>query len=94
MCPIRGKSDLMKRESLGGKIIPGEYTVKKIWEADYGCEEQPDGYVEMDTVILRAEDGTECRLRVPDAQLVKLEVEEGSQVTVDAAGIICGTIAK
>ena len=60
-----------------------KYIVKKILEADYGCEERPDNYVAMDKIILRDESGTEIDMEVPDTELYEKNINEGDWVFFD-----------
>lgn len=46
-----------------------KYIVKKILEPDYGCEERPDDYIAMDSVILQDENGSEINMEISDSEL-------------------------
>ena len=59
------------------------YTVKHIYEADYGCEERPVGYKPKDIVILSDDSGAEIRLELPDEELVAKGINEGDRVQLD-----------
>ncbi len=59
------------------------YTVKHIYEADYGCEERPAGYKPKDIVILADDSGAEIRLELPDEELVAKGINEGDRVRID-----------
>ena len=56
------------------------YTVKHIYEADYGCEERPAGYKPKDIVILADDSGAEIRLELHDEELVAKGINEGDMV--------------
>ena len=60
-----------------------KYIVKKIQEADYGCEERPDGYVTQALLLLRDEAGHEINMEVPDADLYSKDINEGDWVFFD-----------
>lgn len=60
-----------------------KYTVIKIQEADYGCEERPAGYVPEVVIRLCDESGREREMEVPDADLYALDIEEGDSVYFD-----------
>ncbi|SES77867.1 hypothetical protein SAMN02910413_0863 [Pseudobutyrivibrio sp. C4] len=64
------------------------YQIKKIFEADYGCEERPAGYVPQVLVILEDEAGNQIEREVPDADLYKRDINEGDLVYFDEAGQI------
>ena len=57
-----------------------KYRVEKIYEADYGCEERPAGYVPTDSVYLRSSDGTETVIQVSDKELYEKNINEGDTV--------------
>ena len=60
-----------------------KYLVKKILEPDYGCEERPEGYVAMDSVLLRDIDGNEITVSVADQELYSKDINEGDWVNFD-----------
>lgn len=60
-----------------------KYIVKRIMEPDYGCEERPDDYIAMDTVILRDESGTEIKMEISDQELYDKDINEGDWVYFD-----------
>ena len=66
-----------------------KYIVKRIMEPDYGCEERPDDYVVVDTLLLRDEDGQEIEMQVEDAELYKKDINEGDWVSFDVNNVIC-----
>jgi len=55
-------------------------TVKHIYEADYGCEERPEGAPLMALLVLE-QDGKEIRVTVPDALVDELELSEGAEIS-------------
>ena len=59
------------------------YKVKRIMEPDYGCEERPENYVDMDKVILCDENGSELCIEVADEELYEKEINVGDLVTLD-----------
>ena len=64
------------------------YQIKKILEADYGCEERPAGYVPQALVILHDEAGNQIEREVPDDDLYARNINEGDLVYFDEAGQI------
>ena len=67
--------------SKGG--VEMRYRVKRIMEPDYGCEERPENYVDMDKVILCDENGSELCIEVADEELYEKEINVGDLVTLD-----------
>ena len=65
-----------------------KYIVKKVMEPDYGCEERPDDYIAMDTVILRDESGTEIKMEISDQELYDKDINEGDWVYFDVSNVI------
>ena len=61
------------------------FTVTRIDEQMYGCEELPEGQTPLCDVTLRAADGTEQMLAVPDALLYRRDINEGDAVCIDPA---------
>lgn len=62
------------------------YIIKRIIEPDFGCEGLPENEVRKDRVILRAEDGSERVIVVPDELLYELGLDKGSSCEVDENG--------
>ena len=62
--------------------------MKQILEPDYGCEERPDGYVVIDKVLLRDENGQEIEMDIPDKELYEKEIDEGDWVYFDVHNVI------
>ena len=56
--------------------------VLRIVEQLYGCEELPEGQPVLCDVLLEAADGTQRVLPYPDAELTRLDINEGSTVTL------------
>ncbi|MGN1119682.1 MAG: hypothetical protein ACI4Q4_04950 [Oscillospiraceae bacterium] len=65
-----------------------KYTITRIIEPDFGCEGLPENEERMDRVYLRAEDGSERIIAVPDALLYELNLYEGSECLLDDKGEI------
>ncbi|WP_044937954.1 hypothetical protein [Pseudobutyrivibrio sp. LB2011] len=60
-----------------------KYIVKKIQEADFGCEERPEG-VQLQVVLrLRDEAGQEIDMEMADAELLAKDINEGDGVFFD-----------
>lgn len=55
-----------------------QWTVKQIFEDDYGCEEPAPGAGPKVLVLLRNEAGDEVYRRADDARLYSLGIDEGS----------------
>ncbi len=60
-----------------------KYIVKRIQEADFGCEERPDGYQLQVLLRLRDEVGQEIDMEVADADLLAEDISEGDWVYFD-----------
>ena len=58
------------------------YRVLRIEEQLYGCEELPEGQPVLCDVLLEAADGTQRVLPYPDAELTRLDINEGNTVTL------------
>ncbi len=56
------------------------YTVKRILEPDYGCEERPADYIRLDKVVLEDTSGNEIIKEVKDAELYEKDINEGDIV--------------
>lgn len=59
------------------------YIVKSIQEADFGCEERPDGVGAMVLLRLRDESNQETDMEVADAELLANDINEGDWVYFD-----------
>ena len=64
------------------------YRVLRIEEQLYGCEELPEGQPVLCDVLLEAADGTQRVLPYPDAELTRLDINEGSTVTHSSGGVM------
>ena len=60
-----------------------KYIVKRIQEADFGCEERPEGIGAMVLLRLRDVAGYEIDFEVPDADLLAQDINEGDWVFFD-----------
>ena len=56
------------------------YTVIEIYEADFGCEERPEGQETMVGIRLKAGDGEEIHRHEADAELYAKNINEGDEV--------------
>ena len=54
------------------------YTITHIYEADFGCEERPDGAKAKCVVYLEDEAGKQYHIEVEDEWLTANGIEEGS----------------
>lgn len=59
------------------------YTVLRIDEQDYGCEELPEGQPVLCDVLLADGAGAQRTLPVPDALLTQRNIREGDTVRLD-----------
>jgi hypothetical protein len=59
------------------------YTVLRIDEQDYGCEDLPDGCAVQCDVLLADETGAQIVRAVPDALLTERGIREGDTVIFD-----------
>lgn len=57
-----------------------EYTVIEIYEADFGCEERPEGQKTMVGVHLRDIAGNEIHVQEEDDRLYAKNINEGDTV--------------
>ena len=60
-----------------------KYIVKRIQEADFGCEERPEGTGAMALLRLRDVAGHEIEFEVQDADLLAQDINEGDWVFFD-----------
>lgn len=65
-----------------------KFRIVRIDEEDFGCEGRPEGEETMVSVILEDETGEKERVRVEDAYLYKLDINEGDWVYLDDSGKI------
>ena len=64
------------------------YKILEIYEADFGCEERPEGQETMVQVKLQSEEGDIQCMLVPDRRLYELGVDEGEEVQVKDGTIL------
>ena len=70
-------------------ILDMGYLVMKIDEPDFGCEGRPDGVEPMAKVtLLKLKSEEEIQLEIPDAELYRKEIVEGSEVAVSPDGVM------
>ena len=55
------------------------WIVKRIDEADYGCEERMPGEPLLSLVTLECDDGRECSFEMPDDWLRLQDIDEGDE---------------
>lgn len=58
------------------------YQVIEIIEPDFGCEGIPDGEEPMCDVVLESEDKERLHIQIPDAELYRKNICEGTMVTL------------
>ena len=66
------------------KRIDLRYIVKRIQEADFGCEERPVDYVPVVRVTLRDKADNEITMEIPDAELYAKNINEGDWVSFNS----------
>ncbi|MGN0706374.1 MAG: hypothetical protein ACI4JC_00020 [Faecalibacterium sp.] len=66
----------------------GIWHVLRIDEQLYGCEELPEGEPVRCDVLLESDDGHRRVLAYPDAELIRLDIWEGSAVRLLADGTL------
>lgn len=64
------------------------YKILEIYEADFGCEERPEGQETMVQVKLQSEEGDIQCMLVPGRRLYELGVDEGDEVQVKDGTIL------
>ena len=64
------------------------YKIKRIEEADYGCEERPEGYVPKVTVYLEDVAGAQKIIKMEDALLYKRNLDEGDEAVLAQDGTL------
>lgn len=70
-------------------ILDMGYLVMRIDEPDFGCEGRPDGVEPMAKVtLLKLKSEEEIQLEIPDAELYRKEIVEGSEVAVSPDGVM------
>ncbi len=53
------------------------YKIIRILEPDFGCEGRPDGYEQVDDVIVEDEKGHQKTLQLKDQELYDRHLDEG-----------------
>ena len=66
-----------------------KYTIKDISEADYGCEELPEGAPLMCRLVLETPDGMETVREVPDAKAEQNGLAAGQEITDEQIAALC-----
>ena len=70
-------------------ILNMGHLVMRIDEPDFGCEGRPDGVEPMAKVtLLKLKSEEEIQLEIPDAELYRKEIVEGSEVAVSPNGVM------
>ena len=59
------------------------YKIIEILEPDFGCEERPEGYVQVDDVVVEDDLGSQHILKMEDAKLYELELDVGSYMEIE-----------
>lgn len=60
-------------------MINTKWTVSRIDETDYGCEERLPGEPLMVLVTIESDDGRECQFECADDYLISMQIEEGDE---------------
>ncbi|MGN1392069.1 MAG: hypothetical protein ACI4WQ_08775 [Sharpea porci] len=59
------------------------YKIIEILEPDFGCEGRPEGYVQVDDVVVEDDLGTQHILKMEDAKLYELKLDIGSYMEIE-----------
>ena len=59
------------------------YKIIEILEPDFGCEGRPEGYVQVDDVVVEDDLGSQHILKMEDANLYELELDVGSYMEIE-----------
>ena len=59
------------------------YKIVEILEPDFGCEGRPDGYVQVDDVVVEDSLGKRHILKMKDATLYDLKLDAGSYIEME-----------
>ena len=59
------------------------YKIIEILEPDFGCEGRPEGYVQVDDVVVEDDLGSQHILKMEDAKLYELELDVGSYMEIE-----------
>ncbi|MBQ3692769.1 MAG: hypothetical protein II931_05565 [Clostridia bacterium] len=65
-----------------------KYKIIRIDEPDFGCEGLPDGETLKDDVLVEDEQGERSVIKIGDALLYMLELDEGDYCLIDDNGNI------
>lgn len=65
-----------------------KYKIIRINEPDFGCEGLPDGEILKDDVLVEDENGEQSVVKIGDALLYALELDEGDLCLIDSEGNI------
>lgn len=60
-----------------------KYKIITIYEPDFGCEGRPDGYEQIDDVLIEDKEGHQKILKMKDQELYDLKLDEGSIIELD-----------
>lgn len=70
-------------------ILNMGHLVMRIDEPDFGCEGRPDGVEPMAKVtVMNLKNEEETEMEIPDAELYRKNIIEGSEVAVSPDGIV------
>lgn len=59
------------------------YKIIEILEPDFGCEGRPEGYVQVDDVVVEEDLGSQHILKMEDAKLYELKLDIGSYMEIE-----------
>ncbi len=59
------------------------YKIIEILEPDFGCEGRPEGYVQVDDVVVEDDLGSQHILKMEDAKLYELKLDIGSYMEIE-----------
>lgn len=65
-----------------------KYKIIRIDEPDFGCEGLPDGEVLKDDVLVEDTDGNRKTIKIGDALLYTLNLDEGDYCLIDDSGAV------
>ena len=64
------------------------YTIQRIEEVDYGCEERSGAMPVQAIAVLLGDDGIEKSIRMPDVLFYERALEAGDRVCLDTDGTL------
>lgn len=64
------------------EVMKEKYTVVKIYEDDFGCEERSSDYETQVIVVMKSYEGAELSVKQPDAWMYEQEINEGDEVFI------------